>query len=53
MDSVVEREGGDNEVEVGGWETIEGGGRVRGLRRLCSGLVETGEFLEELGGVSG
>jgi hypothetical protein len=29
LENVVEKEDGDNEVEVGEWETIEGGGRVR------------------------
>jgi hypothetical protein len=51
LESVVEKEDGDNEVEVGEWETIEGGGRVRGMKRLRSGPVGTGAFLEELGGV--
>jgi hypothetical protein len=51
LETVVEKEDGDNEVEVGEWETIEGGGRVRGMKRLRSGPVGTGAFLEELGGV--
>jgi hypothetical protein len=29
LENAVEKEDGDNEVEVGEWETIEGGGRVR------------------------
>jgi hypothetical protein len=51
LESVVEKEDGDNAVEVGEWETIDGGGKVRGLKRLRNGPVGTGAFLEELGGV--
>jgi hypothetical protein len=51
LESVVEKEDGDNAVEVGESETIDGGGKVRGLKRLRSGPVGTGAFLEELGGV--